>query len=190
MALIQDQMAGAQPAQPDPAADPTQGAADPTQGGAPADDSGADQDGGNDPAYDAAVQYAMTALYKQGGAKALAKALRAAQDPVQALADAAYQMMQIIDEKTDGNVADEDLVPLAVQVLSEVCDVAEAAGIQVDGQMAAEAMKAMLVRFIKEQGGDASQLEQAMGQIDTSMFNKIAGDGDQGGAPQQQQPGA
>ncbi len=167
MGLINEQMQGQQPAQPaDDAPMP--------------DDTGAD-DAGNSEAYDAAIQYAMTALYKQGGAKQLAAALRSAGDnPAQAMADAAYQMMQIIDEKTGGDIPDEELVPLATEVLTEVAEVGEAAGLQIDGATIAEAMKAMLVRFVREQGGDTAQLEQAMNQIDPATFNQIAaGDGEQ-----------
>lgn len=169
MGLIQDQMQGeAQPAAEEPVEQPA------GQPGAPSAESG------NSESYDAAIEYAMTALYKQGGAKQLAQALRAAGDnPAQAMADAAYQMMQVIDEKTGGDIPDEELVPLATEVLTEVAEIAEAAGVNVEGSTIAAAMKTMLIRFVQEQGGDTTQLEQAMGQIDPAMFNQVAGDGEQ-----------
>lgn len=130
------------------------------------------EDGGSEQ-YQAAIEYAMQALYQNGGAKQLAQALRAADDPATAMADAAYQMMTIIDEQTDGEIPDEELVPLAVDVLTEVADVAEAAGVEADGQTVASAMQQMLLRFVRENGGDTAQLEQAMAQVDMSQFNQI-----------------
>lgn len=138
---------------------------------------GADE-GGESPEYQAAVQFAMEALYKNGGAKQLAQAMRSADDPVKAMADAAYQMMQIVDEQTDATIPDEELVPLAVDILSEVADVAQAAGVQVGGEQVAKAMQAMLLRFVKESGGDTAQLEQAMSQVDMSQFNQVAAGGE------------
>lgn len=143
----------------------------------PAEPGGMAEEGGESEQYSAAIEYAMQALYKNGGAKQLAQALRSADDPAQAMADAAYQILQIIDEQTDGSLPDEELAPLAVDVLTEVAEVAEAAGVQVDGQAVAGAMRQMLLRFVQENGGDTSQLEQAMSQVDMSQFDQIGQEG-------------
>lgn len=136
-------------------------------------------DQGESQEYQAAIQYAMEALYQNGGAKQLAQAMRSADDPVTALADAAYKMMQIVDEQTDATIPDEELVPLAVDILSEVADIAEAAGVQIGGEQVAGAMQQMLLRFVKESGGDTAQLEQAMSQVDMSQFNQAAPSGEE-----------
>ena len=144
-----------------PAAKPAAG--DPKAPGAPAAEGSADE---SNPAYQAAMKIAMQALYGAGGAKDVAKAIQAASDPAEGLADTAYEMVSIADERTQGQVPDELLVSLATEILGEVADIAQAAGIEVKGAMIATAMRTMLLRYVTEQGLDASQLQQAMAALD------------------------
>lgn len=118
------------------------------------------------PAYQAAMEVVMQALYKQGGAKDVARAVRSG-DPVQALADTAYQIVQAADERTHGDVPDELLASLASDVVTEVAEVAHAAGVRIDGTVISKAMQLMIVRFLRDQGVDPSQVQQAMGQLDS-----------------------
>ena len=126
----------------------------------------------NNPAFVQATQLAMQSLYEKGAAKDVAQQMRAAQDPVKALSDIAYEMTSVIDEKTNGEVPDELIMMLAIKVLTEVGDIAEAAGIQVTAQDIAGAFKDMLLRFLGEQGVDTTQLQQAMDQIDPKVFEQ------------------
>lgn len=150
---------------PAPAPKPAQGQEQPQEQGEGA--------GERDPAYDAAIKLAMDALYGAEAARDVAQAIRSAQDPVEALANTAYEMVQVVDERTEGQVPDELLVALASEVLGEVVEIAQAAGVQVGGREIAEAMRTMILRFVAEQGGDISQLQQAMGQIDTSQLGAL-----------------
>jgi hypothetical protein len=150
---------------PAPAPKPAQGQEQPQEQGEGASE--------RDPAYDAAIKLAMDALYGAEAARDVAQAIRSAQDPVEALANTAYEMVQVVDERTEGQVPDELLVALASEVLGEVVEIAQAAGVQVGGREIAEAMRAMILRFVAEQGGDISQLQQAMGQIDTSELGAL-----------------
>jgi len=129
----------------------------------------------NNPAFLAATKLAMEALYQKGAAQDVAKQIRAAQDPVQGLADIAYEMTSVIDEKTEGQVPDELIMMLAIKVLTEVGDIAEAAGIQVTAAQIAGAFKTMLLRFLGENGVDTTQLDQAMSQIDPKVFEESQG---------------
>jgi hypothetical protein len=126
----------------------------------------------NNPAFLAATKLAMQALYEKGAAQDVAKQLRATSDHVKALSDIAYEMTSVIDEKTEGQVPDELIMMLAIKVLTEVGDIAEAAGIQVSAQDIAGAFKDMLLRFLGENGMDTSQLQQAMDQIDPKVFEE------------------
>lgn len=130
--------------------------------------------GEDNPAYQAAMQFAMEALYGNKAAKGVAEALKAAQDPLEGLANTAYEMVSIIDEKTNGEVPDELLVLLATNVLEEVAEIGEAAGLDITPATVASALKMMILRFLGEQGVDTTQLEQAMGQINPDEFNKLA----------------
>lgn len=131
----------------------------------------AEQGGDTSPAFKAAFDLAMQSLYGDGAAaKDVVQAMKSAGDPVDALADTAYRMVEIVDEKTGGTVPDEEMVALAANILGEVAEIAKAAGIQVNGKTIADATRNMLVRYVTEQGMDASQLQQAMGQVDTGQL--------------------
>ena len=135
------------------------------------DEEGPDE---NDPAFQSALQLAMQALYENGAARDVAQSLRSAQDPVQGLADTAYEMVSVVDERTEGAVPDELLILLSITILQEVAEIGEAAGIDTSPTNVAEAFKQMLLRFLGEQGMDTTQLEQAMAEVDPSMFDQAA----------------
>lgn len=129
----------------------------------------------NDPNFQQAMQFAMEVLYSKGEAKNVATTLQAkGNDPAQALADTAYEITSVVDERTEGRVPDELLVLLASRILEEVADIAEAAGFKLQPADIAEALKQMILRFLGEQGVDTTQLQAAMDQVDPAEFNKLA----------------
>jgi hypothetical protein len=141
----------------------------PPGGGAAAapPEAGGDQ---SHPAFEAAVAFAMKALYKTGGAESVAEAVRSTSDPVTAIATTAYEMLTVVDDRTQGQVPDELLVSLASALLGEVVDIATAAGVTVSSAQIAQAMQQMLLRFVADQGLDPGQLQQAMGQLDPARL--------------------
>lgn len=132
------------------------------------------EDPNANPAYVEALRFAMQALYENGAAEGVAKSLRLASDPVEGMANTAYEIVSIVEDRTDGAVPDELLVLLATRILEEVADIAEAAGIEVRGSTVAMALKQMILRYLGEQGMDTTQLAQAMDQVDPSEFDRIA----------------
>jgi hypothetical protein len=128
----------------------------------------------NDPAFQAALQLAMKAMYENNAAADIAQALKSAPNPVEGLANTAYEITAVVDEQTDGQVPDELIVMLGITILQEVADIGEAAGVDVSAANVAEAFKQMLLRFLGEQGLDTTQLQQAMDQVDPSVFDKAA----------------
>jgi hypothetical protein len=128
----------------------------------------------SDPGYQQAAQFAMEALYKNKAAKDIAKALKTARDPVEALANTAYEIISITDERTNGAVPDEMLAAFATFVLEEVAEIAEAANVPLQPSDVAMALKQMILRFLGEQGVDTTQLQQAMDQVDPEEFNRMA----------------
>lgn len=161
--LIQQQMGGA--------ADPAMQEQMPAGSGAEMEESGADE---SDPNFQQALNFAMEALYSKGAAKDVAKSLKAAQSPIDGVANVAYDVTSIVDERTDGSVPDELLMLLGMRVLEEVVEIADAAGLQMSPVDIASAFKQMTLRYLGEQGMDTSQLEQAMNNIDPSLFEKAA----------------
>lgn len=160
--LINDQMNAAPAA---PAGEPAPGQP-PQDSQMPAGAPGEEQDDGqpaeSNPAFQQAVALAGEVLYRQGGAKDVAAALAAAPDIAEGLANTAYDMVVTIDEKTQGQVPDELLMSLATTILTEVAEIAEAAGLEVTGKVIAAAMQQMILRYLTENGVDASQVQQAM----------------------------
>ena len=168
--LIQQNMSPAPEQQAAPMPAPEQQAAPMP---APEQQAGPEKDA-SDPGYQAALEFAMTALYSEKAAKDIAISLRANQDPVDALSNTAYEIMSIIDERTEGTVPDELLALLATNILEEVASIAEAANIPVKPSDLALALKQMILRFLGEQGVDTTQLQQAMDQVDPEEFNLMA----------------
>jgi hypothetical protein len=120
--------------------------------------------------YDAGMAIVHKSLYGAEAARDMAKALKTAQDPAEGMANAAYEMVTIADEATKGSIPDERLIEFATEVLGEVADIAQAAGVEVKGSVIAKATQLMLVRYVTEQGLDPSQLQAAMAKVDTEKL--------------------
>lgn len=118
-------------------------------------------------AYEQGMALVREALYGAEAARDVAQAMKVSQNPPEALAMTAYEMVTIADEGTNGAIPDEELIAFASEVLGEVADIANAAGIEVKGVTIAKAMQMMLVRYVTEQGMDPTQLQQAMAQVNT-----------------------
>lgn len=169
--LIQQQMGGAPAAQGAPA--PEEDKAMP-MAGAEAEEAEGPEQGEDNPVFQQALTYAYEVLYKGEAAKDVAKQLKAAPSVAEGMADVAYNITSIIDEKTDGQVPDELLVPLAMNVLQEVGEIAEAANMNPQPEDIAGAFKTMILRYLGEQGVDTAQLQQAMDQVDPAVFRQAA----------------
>lgn len=126
------------------------------------------------PAFAAAMQMVQEVLYGKKSAMDVAKGLKAGGNPVEALANTAYEIVSIVDERTDGAIPDELLALFAARVLEEVCEIGEAAGIEVTGAVAAEAMREMILRYAGEQGQDTTELQAAMMKVDPKQFEEVA----------------
>lgn len=155
--------------------DMAQGAPQPaTQPAAQADPRQAEQPAGDEhPAFQTAVKMARQALYRSGGAEDVARAIGQAKDPVEALATTAYEMVTVVDDRTQGQVPDELMVSLAAEILGEVADIASAAGVKIGGAEIAGAMQQMLLRYVTEQGMDPSQLQAAMQQVNPAEIGAM-----------------
>lgn len=136
-------------------------------GGAPAEDEELDE---KNPAFVQAMRYAMQVLYEQNAADDVAKQLNAGQDKVEALANIAYEITTVVDEKTNGEVPRDLIALLAMAILNEVIDIAQATKIELTSADAAGAFKIMLLRYLGENGVDTSQLQQSMDQVDPKVF--------------------
>jgi len=132
--------------------------------------------GGNEdnPYFVQAMKYALQVLYEQGAAKDVAEQIRAGQDKVDTMANVAYEITTTVDERTDGKVPRELIALLAMAILKEVIDIAKAAKVDSSPLDAANAFKMMLLRYLGENGVETSKLQQAMDQVDPSVFTQGA----------------
>jgi hypothetical protein len=128
----------------------------------------------NNPYFVQAMKYALQVLYEKGAAKDVAEQVRAGQDKVESMANIAYEITSTVDERTDGKVPREMIGLLAMAILKEVTDIAGAAKVNLSPVDAANAFKMMLLRYLGENGVDTSQLQQAMDQVDPSVFTQKA----------------
>lgn len=142
------------------------------EGEAPEAEDTSDQQ--SNPGFQQALTFAYEVLYKNDASKDVARGLKAAQSLADGMADTAYNIASIVDERTQGQVPDELIVPLGMQILQEVGEIAEAAGLDPQPEDIATAFKTMVLRFLGEQGVDTTQLQQAMDQVDPAEFKKMA----------------
>jgi hypothetical protein len=124
------------------------------------------------PEFINAMKFALKVLYQQGAAEDIAKQLRASRDKQEGLANVAYEITSVVDERTDGKVPRELIGLLAMAILNEIMDIAQAAKMGLTPQDAAGAFKDMLLRYLGENGVNTSQLQQGMDKIDPSVFSQ------------------
>jgi len=137
-------------------------------------DEGMDEDVSEDhPAFQAAVQLTHDALYKDGAADNIHNILKKPDVTPEEIADIAYEITSIADERTEGQVPDELLALLAANSLQEVADIAIASGAQLRPEDLAQAMEHMILRFVGEQGLDTRELQAAMDAIPKEMFGEV-----------------
>jgi hypothetical protein len=129
----------------------------------------------NNPAFIQAMKYSMHVLYEQDAAGDIAKQLKTAKDKTEGLANIAYDITSTVDEKTQGQVPREMIALLAMAILKEVIDIAEAIKMDIKPIDAANAFKQMLLRFLGENGVDTTQLQQSMDKVDPKVFEQQQG---------------
>lgn len=131
-------------------------------------DEGADE---SHPAFQASTQLIRDALYKEGAADNLHNIVAKNGMSAEVLADTAYDMLELVEDKT-GGVPDELLARLAVHVVEEVVDIALASGEQLEEPEITEAVGIMVVRWAGEMGFDTRELQQAIDAALKEMFNE------------------
>lgn len=136
----------------------------------PAPQDGTQDDGGdpdpNNPAYLKAKELAMSKLYEEGAGKEIAAALQKAPSLLQGLVEQSLVLFSSVDEATNGSVPDNLLLLLGLDMLNEVAEIASSAGLPVDSKTIAAAVQKFILAVVQDLGGDTSQVEQAMSQLD------------------------
>jgi hypothetical protein len=142
----------------------------------------------NNPAFQQALYMAKQALYEDGAADTIHEQIKGADDPVEMVANIAYDMTAIVDERTEGEVPDELLVLLASSLLEEVADIAEASGITLTNAEIAKSMKLMILRFVGDQGHDTRELQAAMDQVSDEDIEQMISEQPDEDMPEEDMP--
>lgn len=116
-------------------------------------------------AFDAAVDAVQQKLYDEGIAEGIGSAILQASDPVKGVVEQAQMLFTMADEATGGSVPDEMYLAFGMQILSEVVEIAQAAGVQLKGKDMAVVTREFIASTIEDIGGDVTQVRQAMEQI-------------------------
>jgi hypothetical protein len=127
-----------------------------------------------DQALMAAYQWVHNKLYAEGVGDKISEVAKSLEGIEGTLANIAYKLAQGADTATDGNIAEENLVPLGVFVLNEVFEIAEASGAKVGPEAVNSAFKKLIVLWLQDNGQDTTQLEQAMDQVGDADFAQVA----------------
>lgn len=177
--LIQKQMGGASAADEQTEEEKIEGAGpdgsakhEAMEGEQPEQGDASDADEESSPIFQQALAYAYEVLYKGEAAKDVAKQLKAAPSVADGMADVAYNITSIVDERTNGEIPAELIGVMGMRILEEVAEIADAAGLSPTAEDVGGAFKTMLLRYLGEQGVDTSQLQQAMDQVDPSVFRE------------------
>lgn len=120
----------------------------------------------DDPAYKAALKEARSRLYSKEVAEGLAKSLLYAPDVATGIADQTKALLEATDQLTEGTVPDELYMMLGIELMGDVAEMAEAAGLSVTGTDLVKAMRQFMLGVIEDLGGDVNDLNAAMSQID------------------------
>ena len=173
---------------PMPGQNPAAETPDGDQSAEPGPDASADaqDDGGDpnpkDPNYLKAKELAMSKLYEEGAAQEIGKALQKAPSLLQGLVEQSLVLFSSVDEATNGSVPDNLLLLLGLDMLNEVAEIANAAGLPVDPKTIAAAVQQFILAVVEDLGGDTSQVQQAMSQLDPGQVGNALAQAQQGEA--------
>lgn len=127
----------------------------------------------DDPALLEAYKWVHNKLYSEDFGDRIADAVKSLDGIETTLANIAYKLTQGADTATQGNIAEENLVPLGVFVLNEVFEIAEASGAQIGPDAVNRAFKTLILTWLQDNGHDTAEMEQAMSQVDDEQFAQV-----------------
>lgn len=131
----------------------------------PAVEEGEDEAPSDPKAVAQAMDVVMGKLYDENVSDGIAKALSHASDPVRSVVEQATLLLNLSDEATNGSVPDDLYMMFALDVLGEVIEIAQAAGIKLGGRDIAVIVREFITTTVEDMGGDTSQVKEAMAQI-------------------------
>jgi hypothetical protein len=130
-------------------------------------DAGQNEEGDEtDPEWDKAELLLKKVLFEGDGLKGIVKSImETQQNPADAMAQNTLSLMKAIDERTQGQIPEDYLMPLATMAMAYIAEGVEAAGQDVPSMALAEAMKKMLFQHLTEFGSDAQAVQAQLDKV-------------------------
>jgi hypothetical protein len=144
--------------------------------------------------YEKAMVVVGRMLFDSGAIKNIAQQVASSKDVASALAQQALTVVRAVDEKSGGTIPEGVLAPIAMDVLGDIAEAAEAAGAEVNGQVLTDALTKMITTYLRDEGAKDEEIQQMLAQIDIQgMAQKIDADlqggGEEAGEPAEEAPG-
>lgn len=128
----------------------------------------------DDAALQQAYAFVHEKLYADDYAGQMAEIFKDAGAAPQIVAQMTYKLSQAADTKTGAQIAEENLLPLGLFTMTELFEVAEAAGADVKADTVSKAMKALILIFLEDHDMDSTEMQAALSAVDDKDFAKFA----------------
>lgn len=148
---------------------------------APADDQAepeVDEDPESDEGYRSALELMLSKLYEEGVAEKLGQALSSAPDKVQGVVEQTVNLLDVMEQLTQGSVPDELVMAFVLEATQQVVEIAQAAGVQLSNADIAAAVREVMAQVMENLGADTTQLREEMGKVDPAEVGRVAGGDD------------
>lgn len=112
-------------------------------------------------------------LYETKASDSIARQIAKSTNVPQTLADISYEMVSMVDQKSQGMLPDTMLAAAAFDTLGLITEIGKAIQKQIKGSDVATAAKLMMGRYLKESGADDDELDQLFSGIDVSAAGQM-----------------
>ncbi len=109
---------------------------------------------------------AMKALYIDGAIQDALGVVQSAASPAKGLADATWDLLQHMDDKSGGKIPLQALAPAASEILGAIADSAAKKGLPVRGKEIAIATQSLVLRLMDMAGMDTAQMQAQVQKVD------------------------
>lgn len=123
-----------------------------------------------DPEWEKAELLLKKVLFEGDGMKNIVSDVMKGQDGASAIAKGVLGLMRAIDQRTQGQIPEDYLMPLATEAMAYVAEGVEAAGRDVPSEELAMAMKQMLFEHLVEFGSDPNVVKAQIEKVDMAQL--------------------
>jgi len=116
----------------------------------------------------------LSKLYEEGAAQGIAEALKAAPSVTDGIVDQSMALADVMEQATQGSVPDELAMSFVIDIVQEVVDIGQAAGVKIGPREIADSVREVLANVIETLGGDSTAVRQEMSQLNPDEVGAAA----------------